>query len=239
MLFRSNIRHNSIRINLSTQKTGRTNEIPCNERPSRESPHTPMQIIETDPPSSGHYMPAGFVCYRQKHPHPPLSYYELSHILPLSLCPLQWTHYSPFLCSPPPIRSFSRAISICQRSLEQAARFQAAAQRHACAHGLQESSAPSLLLIALVISSVRALLWRISTLRIPSLIVLHALILVVSALLLLLWIGLRRVTALLVRRRVVVVSGGPALDVCGLRRGDVAWVAAIGRGWGVAGVLLA
>lgn len=56
-----NIRHNSNRINLSKQKTGRTNEIPCNERPSRESPHTLMQIIETDPPSSGHYMPAGFV----------------------------------------------------------------------------------------------------------------------------------------------------------------------------------
>lgn len=143
----------------------------------------------------------------------------------------------PLFTSPNPF--ILRAIFICQRSLEQAARFQAAAQRHACAHGLQESSAPSLLLIALVISSVRALLWRISTLRIPSLIVLHALILVVSALLLLLWIGLRRVTALLVRRRVIVLSGGPALDVCGLRRGDVAWVGAIGRWWGVAGVLLA
>jgi hypothetical protein len=69
------------------------------------------------------------------------------------------------------------------------------------------------------------------------LVVLHALVWVVSALLFLLWgiSALGRIVAatlLLVWRGVVVVSSGTAaLDVCGLRRGDAAWVGAIGGRW--------
>lgn len=129
--------------------------------------------------------------------------------------------------------------------LEQAARLQATAQRHARAHGLEESTASTLLLllVALVVaSSIGSLLRRVSALRVATLIVLHALILIVATLLrwvALLIASLLRVAALLlIWRGVVVIPRGTSVggNVRRLGRGDVTRVGAVGW-WGSAAVL--